>query len=259
MERPLEPWKTAISDSDATHIWFRGHDITTLMSGASFTDTVFLLHQARLPTPGERRVLDAVLIAVADHGPGSPSAAAARIVASGNRQAPEAAVAAGVLAIGDAHAGAGGACMELIDEGLARVRAEGLSLEASADRTVIQAKAQGVRLPGLGHRVHTAIDPRTEVLFGLAREHGLAGDGIRFIQALERSAAKHIKPLPINIDGSLAAVLYDLGLPPLLGKFIFIIGRVAGLTAQVMEEYTRERPMRVRIPVTYDGPPPEKT
>jgi citrate synthase len=253
----LEPWKTAISDSDATHIWFRGHDITALMTGASFTDTVFLLHQARLPTPGERRLMDAVLIAVADHGPGSPSAAAARIVASGNRQAPEAAVAAGVLAIGDKHAGAAEACMELVDKGLARVQAEGLSLEASADRTVALAKAEGVRLPGFGHRVHTAIDPRTAILFGLAREHGLAGDGIRFVQALERAAAVQIKPLPINIDGALAAVLHDLGLPPLLGKFIFIIGRVAGLTAQVMEEYIRERPMRVRIPVTYDGLPPK--
>jgi citrate synthase len=55
----------------------------------------------------------------------------------------------------------------------------------------------------------------------------------------------------------MASVLHDLGLPPLLGKFIFIIGRVAGLTAQVMEEYIRERPMRVRIPVTYDGLPPK--
>jgi len=252
----LEPWKTAISHSDATHIWFRGHDITTLMTRASFTDAVFLLHQARLPTEGERRLMDAILIGVADHGPGSPSAAASRIVASGNRQAPEAAVAAGVLAIGDQHAGAAEACMELIGEGVTRARAEGLSLEASAERTVAHAKAQGVRLPGFGHRVHTAIDPRTDVLFGLAREHGLAGDGIRFVQALERSIAIQIKPLPINIDGSLAAVLHDLGLPPLLGKFIFIIGRVAGLTAQVMEEYTRERPMRVRIPVTYDGVPP---
>jgi citrate synthase len=122
---------------------------------------------------------------------------------------------------------------------------------------VALAKAEGVRLPGFGHRVHTAIDPRTAILFGLAREHGLAGDGIRFVQALERAAAVQIKPLPINIDGALAAVLHDLGLPPLLGKFIFIIGRVAGLTAQVMEEYIRERPMRVRIPVTYDGLPPK--
>ena len=72
----------------------------------------------------------------------------------------------------------------------------------------------------------------------------------------ERAAAELIKPLPINIDGALAAVLHDLSLPASVGRYIFIIGRVAGLTAEVAEEYAREKPMRVRIPVTYDGEAP---
>jgi hypothetical protein len=28
------------------------------------------------------------------------------------------------------------------------------------------------------------------------------------------------------------------------------------LSAELVEEYTRERPMRIKIPVVYDGPPP---
>ena len=56
--------------------------------------------------------------------------------------------------------------------------------------------------------------------------------------------------------GALSAVLVDLGFQPPIGKLIFIIGRVVGVTAQVMEEHMREKPMRVRIPVIYDGPPP---
>jgi citrate synthase len=251
-----QPWKTAISDSDETRIWFRGHDVTELMTRASFADTVFLLHQGRLPTPDERRLIDAILIAVADHGPGSPSAAAARVVATGNRAAPEAAVAAGVLAIGDKHAGAGMACMELIAEGLRLKQAELVSIEDAARRIVADRKARGERIPGLGHRTHST-DPRTQVLFGLARDRGIAGDGVALMTALERAVSTEIKPLPINIDGALAAVLHDLGFPPLFGKFVFIIGRVAGLTAQVTEEYTRERPMRIRIPVEYDGDPPK--
>ena len=56
-------------------------------------------------------------------------------------------------------------------------------------------------------------------------------------------------------DYDLAAhILFDLGYPPLAAKLIFIIGRAAGLSAHVIEEYTRERPMRIRIPVVYDGP-----
>ena len=103
----MEPWKTAISNSDEKSIWIRGQEISGLMAGSSFTDVIFLLHHGRAPSIDERRLLDAILIGVADHGPGSPSAAASRLVASANRQAPEAAVAAGVLAIGDMHAGAG--------------------------------------------------------------------------------------------------------------------------------------------------------
>ena len=76
-----------------------------------------------------------------------------------------------------------------------------------------------------------------KVLFDMARAEGVAGDGIRFMEALEAEARARIKPLPMNIDGALAAMLHDMGFPPPAGKFIFIIGRVAGLTAEVAEEY----------------------
>ena len=76
------------------------------------------------------------------------------------------------------------------------------------------------------------------------------------MQALAVAVGVKIKPLPINIDGALAAVLFDLGFPPGAGKLMFIVGRVAGLTAEVAEEYSREKPMRIRIPVKYDGVPP---
>ncbi len=251
----MEAWRTAITNSNERSIWIRGYDVTALMRGATFTDTIFLLHQGRLPTQDERRLMDAMLIAVSDHGPGAPSAAAARLVASGNRQSLEAAVAAGVLAIGDAHGGAGYACMQMIADGVEMARTGALSVAEAAQRTVAEAVAQGKRLPGMGHRVHT-LDPRTRILFDLARQAGLARDGIAFMEALEQAAREKIKPLPVNIDGALAAVLYDLGFPAAFARLLFIMGRVAGLTAQVMEEHTREKPMRVRIPIVYDGIPP---
>src|SRR5206468_3519796 len=85
---------------------------TSLTRHATFTDVIFLLHHDRLPSPGERRLMDAILVGVADHGAGAPSCAAARLAASGNRQSPAAAIAAGVLTIGDEHGGAGSGCME---------------------------------------------------------------------------------------------------------------------------------------------------
>ncbi len=255
----IEPWKTALSDADATNIRIRGYDLTALMRETSFTDVFFLIHMGRLPSVGEGRIVNAILIAAIDHGPGSPSAAAARLVASGNRQAPEAALAAGVLAMGDVHAGAGMTCLELINRGVSVARANALPVSQIARDIVQSASDSKSRLPGLGHRVHTAVDPRTDVLFNLAAEASVAGDGVQFMRALEQAAAELIKPLPINIDGALAAVLYDIGCSPLFAKFIFILGRTGGLTAQVMEEYTRERPMRIKVPVAYDGEPPRST
>ena len=228
------------------------------MRQSTFTDLIFLLHRDRLPSPGERRLMDAILIGVADHGAGAPSCAAARLAASGNRQSPAAAIAAGVLTIGDEHGGAGSGCMELIIAGLEEARRDGLSLDAVADRNVTDAMTAKARLPGFGHRVHSTIDPRVDVLFTLAQDVGLAGDGIRLARALEIAIARRIKPIPLNIDGALAAVLTDLGLPPMFGKLIFIVGRVAGLSAEVLEEYLREKPMRIKIPVEYDGVPPVK-
>src|ERR1700677_4072172 len=113
----MDTWRTAIAASDDTHIWIHGYDVTDLMTRVDFTDTIFLLHRGRLPNFGERRILNAILIAVADHGAGAPSCAAARLAASGNRQSLSAAVAAGILAIGDEHGGAGFACLEGIPGG----------------------------------------------------------------------------------------------------------------------------------------------
>jgi citrate synthase len=76
------------------------------------------------------------------------------------------------------------------------------------------------------------------------------------MRALESAVAEAIKPLPINIDGALAAILVDLGFPPMMGILLFVIARVAGISAEVLEEHSREKPMRIRIPVAYDGVPP---
>jgi len=49
----IDPWRTGITSYDDTHIWFHGHDVTSLMKGASFTDCIFLHHRGRLPTADE--------------------------------------------------------------------------------------------------------------------------------------------------------------------------------------------------------------
>ena len=94
-----------------------------------------------------------------------------------------------------------------------------------------------------------------------AAEAGLSGGPGSFIgtaRAVERAFAAVGKPLPINVDGAIGAVLADLGLDPKVFNGIFMIARTPGLVAHVTEEQTRERPMRRIDPVNhaYDGPSP---
>ena len=46
----MEPWRTSIVDSRDGHIRIRGYEVPSLMTGRTFTDTIFLLHQGRLPS-----------------------------------------------------------------------------------------------------------------------------------------------------------------------------------------------------------------
>ena len=254
----MNSWRTAIVSATDGSIRLRGYDVKQLMTRGTFTDTIFLLQRGELPTPGQRRLLDALLSSSADHGSGAPSCATARLAASGNRASLSAAVAAGILAIGDEHGGAGQQCMEMIARGAARANAESITVAEAAAKEYTDARAAGKRVPGLGHRVHKTRDPRRDVLFNMARDEGLAGDGIAFMEGLEAALTADAKTLPVNIDGALAAVLYDMGFEPAAGKLMFIIARVAGLAAEVSEEHTREKAMRIRIPVEYDGVAPRE-
>ena len=216
----MEPWRTGITTSDEKSIFIRGYDVTSLMQQATFTETIFLLHQGRLPTKEERALLDAILIGVSDHGPSAPSAAAARIVASGNRRSLEAAVAAGVLAMGDAHGGAAFDCMQMICDGVAVARREGLSLQDAARRAVADARTGKRRLPGIGHRVHTE-DPRTRVLFEMARARGVARDGVAFMQALEAAACDRDPPDAYQHRRRIVGSIARPGIPSAGGQTYF--------------------------------------
>jgi citrate synthase len=251
----MDAWRSALVRADATNIWIRGHDIASLMARTTFTGTLFLLHRGRIPTAGEERLLNAILVSGSDSGSAEPSCAASRMAASGNRQSASAAIAAGVLAIGDEHDGAASRCMEAIEAIVGQAAAEYLPLVEAARLYVERERDAGRQVPGLGRRA-LANDPRIEVLVDLANREELAGDGFAAMRALETAVSRLIEPLPLNIDGAVGALLYDLGFPPAAGNLMFIVSRVAGLTAEVLEEYTRERPMRIRIPVEYDGVPP---
>ena len=78
------------------------------------------------------------------------------------------------------------------------------------------------------------------------------------MRALAGSVGRHAgRTVAVNIDGGLAVALTALRLDPEFGDFAFAIARSCGLAAHIVEERTRERPMRLIDPtsVDYDGVP----
>lgn len=249
-----ENWRSAITAFDEDHILIRGRRVEDLMGSGDFGAVAFLLLIGRWPTAGESALWNAILVASCDHGPTSPSTFAARVIASGNRRAPEAAVGGGILAIGDAHGGAGEEAMSYLQDGLALAREPGTSMQHAAETIVGRYRGARRRMAGLGHRFHP-VDPRTECLWSIAERHGLAGDGIAMMRQIKAALYASIgKDMPVNVDGAIAAALIDMGLEPPIARMVFILGRTAGIATHVLEELAREKPMRFRFDFTYDGP-----
>lgn len=248
-------WKTAITKVEPNRIRLRGYAIQDLIGKHSFGEVVFLLFKGELPTPAQGRLLEAVLVATVDHSVFAPSACAARFVASGGVPI-QCAVAAGLSALGDHHGGAIEQCQRLLEDSVRRMQSEGKSAEEMAETLLREYKQMKKRLPGFGHPYHTA-DPRTTALFNLARELKLAGPHVRLAEEIgAKSEAVMGRALVVNTDAAQAAILAELGFPWQLARGVFVISRAAGLSAQVYEEITRERPFRALDlnAVTYDGP-----
>ena len=250
-------WTTSVTQIEPNRVAVRGHDIAGLMGKVSFGAAVYLILRGTLPDERVGRLMDAVLVSSIDHGATPPSTLAARTVASTGASLSQS-VAAGILSINKHHGGAIEDAARFLGGLIASAAERGEMLDQAAQREVGAIKASGARVSGFGHRVHTK-DPRTTRLFELAAEAGLGAEGrthIAAARAVERAFAALGRPLPINVDGALGAILMDLGFDPRVMNGLFMIARVPGLVAHVTEEQTRERPMRRIDPElhAYDGP-----
>src|SRR6266567_665902 len=114
-----DPYLTAIGTADATSISLLGQDLAgDLMGQVSFGELAFWLVALRRPAPGELRVFEAVLVALADHG-FTPSAIAARLTLTGAPESVQGALAAGLLGGGSRFLGVTEDCGRFLADALA--------------------------------------------------------------------------------------------------------------------------------------------
>lgn len=215
--------KTVNHKSDEPH--FGDDPLLEIAPRTSFSAMIFELLSEKAPNPSELKLFETILNISIDHGPDTPSAVKVVESAKEGKEIGEA-VAEGFKQINDIHGGAIEPAMELFY----KIKKENLKIE----KLVTTAIREGKRLPGFGHRIYTK-DPRTDLLFKLAREEGINSEYIEIAEEIATELNKQKgKPLPCNIDGSIAAILCSFGWNPNLGKAVFISARAPGLCGQFL-------------------------
>jgi len=228
--------RTAICTSDEHTIVIRGEDLSRdLIGKISFVEHFYLLLTGRHPSAGELAVVNATLVAIAEHGL-VPSVQAARMTFAAAPDAMQGAVAAGILGCGSVVLGSSEIAGRFYSEIDAQMQGGMPAPEAAL--MVMQAwRAAGRSLPGYGHPLHKERDERVGALFDAAKA---AGTDLRFVaiaEAVEALMPEVLgKPLKLNVSGAIPAVLLGAGFPVVALKGVPILARTAGLIAHMVEE-----------------------
>jgi citrate synthase len=252
---------SAISTSNEETILVRGRDLAgELIGNVDFTEYFWLLVTGVAPSAAQRRVLDATLVAIAEHGL-VPSVQASRMTLAAAPEAMQGAVAAGLLGCGSVVLGSSEAAGQFFTEIATRAKTGG-SLEDAATNVIRDYRGKGRAIPGYGHPLHKGYDPRARRLVAVATEVGCAGQHVEIAQTVERLLPGIVgKSLPMNVSGAIPSVLLDAGYPLAGLKGVPLLARTAGLIAHLVEEI--QRPIGFVLShaaagaIDYDGNAPE--
>ena len=252
---------TAIATSDAETITVRGLDLCSELIGTiGFTDYFWLLVLGERPTPAQRSMMDACLVAIAEHGL-VPSVQAARMTLAAGPDAWQGAMAAGLLGMGSVVAGSSEVAGQYLHEVLT---AAGTTDDAALERAAIESlkalKAARRKVPGLGHPQHSGGDPRAGRLLAIADELGVSGPYVAALRTLGKHAPGILeRTLPINVSGAIPATILDAGWPLAAIKAVPLLARAAGLSAHLYEESLRSigfiMSNHADQAIAYDGKP----
>lgn len=230
-------FQTSVSGEVNGELTIRGTPLVSMIGEMGYTQALFFILTGKKPTAAQSAILDAILVACMDHGIAPASGFVPRVVtASGNETTH--AMAAGLLALGPFHGGAVESAMRMFVELKGRSEQE-ITAYIEAQRVAHK------RLSGFGHRKYTEVDPRTEKLFAVAttattataQGQEVTGAYMKTARDIASALAKVMgRKLVLNVDGAVAALLLELGLPIEAGNGIFALARMSGMLAHIVEE-----------------------
>ena len=195
-------------------------------------------------TAAAERTLDAAMILYAEHE-FNASTFAARTAASTLSDFHSAVTAAIGTLRGPLHGGANEAALDLIGS---------FDDPDAAEAGVMRLLAGKQLIMGFGHRVYRGGDPRSPIIEAcaerLAAEHG-GGEMLAIARRIE-AVMRREKGLFPNLDFYSAVVFHQLGIEQRLFTPVFVIARLAGWAAHVIEQLADNR--LIRPTAEYVGP-----
>jgi citrate synthase len=150
---------------------------------------------------------------------------------------------------GPLHGGANERVMDVLKE---------VGSSDRAESWVRDALARKVRIMGFGHRVYKTGDPRAVFLKSLCQQLATQTghqDMEQMAEVIERIVTTE-KKLPPNLDWPSARLYHYMDLPVDLYTPLFVVSRVVGWSAHVIEQLDNNRLIRPRA--RYTGPASRK-
>ena len=200
------------------------------------------------PTTRAERAMDVSLILYAEHEYNA-STFTARVICSTMSDLHSSITGAIGALKGPLHGGANERVMEVLEE---------VGSPNRAEAWVRDALARKVRIMGFGHRVYKHGDPRAAYLKSLCGELA-AETGHEDMEQMAEVIEKIVtdeKGLPPNLDWPSARLYHYLDLPVDLYTPLFVISRVVGWSAHVIEQLDNNRLIRPRA--RYTGAEPRQ-
>jgi citrate synthase len=229
--------RSDIAWSTADRIVVRGKNFTDEILGKmNLGDFAWLQLTGNMPTPQQSTMFNAIIVALVEHGL-TPSVIVARMTYSCAPEALQAAVAAGLCGLGNNVVGSMEGAARYLSEALPKDAPADTDLEALAVQIVARFRQSKTPIPGLGHVIHTELDPRTPRLFAIAEENGFSGRYVRLMQLVhteaQRATGRH---MPINATGVIGAISCELGFPWKVTRGFGVMARAIGLVGHLLEE-----------------------
>ncbi len=187
-------------------------------------------------------LFNAALILCADHELNISSFTARCVASAGST--PYAVVIAGLSALhGPKHGGYTERVEALFHEA---------GIPGNAAHTIAGRLRRGAEIPGFGHPLYPAGDPRAQALLEMVETVQPEADGMRLARELETVVSRSIGLKP-TIDFALVTLCHALGLTRGSALALFALGRIVGWVGHAIEQYQLDQPIRPRA--RYTGPP----